>query len=68
MKLRFGVPMTPEELEEEKKGGKKKGKKPPKSPKHQTSTNEPKIYYVAKYNILLGSSIWRDIIIVASFR
>lgn len=70
VKLRFGVPMTPEELEEEKKG-KKKGKKQAKpitNDDEEIKPDEPKKYYVAKYNILLGSQIWRDLIIIASFK
>lgn len=71
-KLRFGVPMSPEELEEENKKGKKKSKKQAKKTKTPTekseTTNEAKKFYVAKYNILIGSNFWRDFIIVASFK
>lgn len=69
IKLRFGVPMTPEELVEAQKG-KKKGKKKQTKVLHDEAivSHEPQKYYVAKYNILLGSQIWRDFIIVANFK
>lgn len=64
------MPVTPEQLEEEKKSKKKKGKQETKvlSDTDTEPDEGPKQYYVAKYNILLGTQIWRDLIIIASFK
>lgn len=75
--LRFGVPATPEEMEQEKnekpgkKGKKGKGDKtPPKpaTPGPDQPSDQPKKYYVAKYNIFFGTTLWRDFMVIASFK
>lgn len=70
--IRFGLPLTPEEREVLLSGkkGKKSSEKSSKSSKSSKKGKPkgPQKFYVAKYNILLGTStFFRDIIIVATF-
>lgn len=66
------MPVTPEQLEEEKKGKKKKQKQEIKTTSDEEEIEPddegPKQYYLAKYNILIGTQILRDLIVIASFK
>lgn len=94
VKIRFGVPLTPEEKEESKskkkskksskkssKDSKKSGKSSKKSGKSSKKSSrsskkkgkvkggkEVKLFYVAKFNLLLGTSTYlKDFLVIATF-